>query len=276
MPVFENPLDETPLSRPMRRAWLPPDRRSAVYRRGNVVMRETGPWAPTVHSFLRHLERVGFAGSPRVVGTGFMADGRETLSYIEGEFVHPGPWTLEGAAALGRFILEFHNAARSFTPPPDAVWPPWFGRCLGGAERIIGHCDIAPWNIVSRHGVPVALIDWEVAGPIDPLIELAQACWLNAKLHDDIVAELDGLPPLVDRARQLNAMLDGYQLSTTRRVGFIDRMLDYIIHETAEQANEARVMPGSTDPEPLWALAWRARAAAWISRNQQVLYNAII
>jgi len=33
----------------------------------------------------------------------------------------------------------------------------------------------------------VALIDGELAGPVDPLVELAQACWLNAKLDDDVV-----------------------------------------------------------------------------------------
>jgi len=30
--------------------------------------------------------------------------------------------------------------------------------------------------------MPVALIDWEFAGPAEPLVELAQTCWLNAKL----------------------------------------------------------------------------------------------
>jgi aminoglycoside phosphotransferase (APT) family kinase protein len=35
---------------------------------------------------------------------------------------------------------------------------------------------------------PVAFINWETAGPVDPLVELAQLTWLNAKLHDDILA----------------------------------------------------------------------------------------
>jgi hypothetical protein len=42
----------------------------------------------------------------------------------------------------------------------------------------------------------VALIDWEWAGPVDPRIELAEVCWANAGLHDDIVAEREGLPSL--------------------------------------------------------------------------------
>ena len=41
--------------------------------------------------------------------------------------------------------------------------------------------DNAPWNIVARDGMPVAFIDWETAGPVDPLVELAQLAWLNAQ-----------------------------------------------------------------------------------------------
>ncbi|MFC1717675.1 phosphotransferase [Candidatus Poribacteria bacterium] len=254
----------------------------AVYRRGQVIVRETGPWTVAVHSLLRHLEDVGFAGSPRLVGSGFDAEGRETLSYIEGEFTQPGPWTLEGAAAVGQLLRELHEATASYHLAPDAIWGPWFGRPLGGPDRVIGHCDVVPWNIVARNGLPVALIDWDFAGPVDPLVELAQACWLNAKLHDDDVARRDGLPPLADRARQLRAMVDAYGLSTRQRSSFVDRIIEFVVHDTAEQANDAGVDPDTIDPEPVWgnkavvwALAWRARAAAWLLRHRSTLQNAL-
>jgi hypothetical protein len=54
-----------------------------------------------------------------------------------------------------------HRATASFRPPPGALWFPWHGRDLGGPGIVIGHCDAAPWNIVARRGLPVALIDWE-------------------------------------------------------------------------------------------------------------------
>lgn len=269
------PDEEIALTGPRRRAWLTGDERAVVYRRGDVVVREAGPWAPTIHSLLRHLEDAGFAASSRVVGSGFDADGRETLGYIEGEFTQPGPWTLEGAAAVGRMVRELHDATATFRPPPDAAWSPWLGRDLGGPARIISHCDVAPWNIVARDGLPVGLIDWELAGPVDPLVELAQACWLNAKLHDDIVAEREGLPPLAERARQLRAMVDAYGLSAGKRHGFVDRIVEFIVHDTAFQADDAEVTPDTTDPEALWGLAWRARAAAWILRHRRTLQNAL-
>jgi hypothetical protein len=169
--------------------------RTAVHRRGSVVIRAAGPWTPAVHALLRHLQEKGFAAAPRLAGPGLDQDGRELLTFIDGEFTQPGPWSLAGAAALGALLRDLHQATRTFRPPAAAVWFPWHGRDLGGPHKIIGHCDVAPWNIVARDGRPVALIDGETAGPVDPLVELAQLCWLNAKLHDDTVAQREHLPP---------------------------------------------------------------------------------
>lgn len=254
---------------------------TGVQRRGDIVLRPAAPWTPTVHSLLRHLEEVGFAGAPRVVGSGFTPDGRETLSYIEGEFTHPGPWSMEGAAGVGRLLRELHEATASYRPPPDAVWPPWFGRRLGGPDRVIGHCDVASWNIVARDCLPVALIDWETAGPVDPMVELAQACWLNGKLFDDVVAEREGLPSLEVRARQLRAIVDAYGLAAEQRRRLVDLIIGYAIHDTAETADEFDVTPDMVDPTPdgfplIWGLTWRARAAAWVYRNRDTLERALV
>ena len=120
-----------------------------------------------------------------------------------------------------------------------------------------------------------AKLRWDFAGPVDPLVELAQACWLNAKLHDDDVAKRDGLPPLAHRAKQLRAIVDSYGLSIKQRSGFVHRIIEFVIHDTAEQANDAGVTPDTADRETLWALAWRARAAAWLIRHRPTLQNAL-
>jgi len=251
--------------------------RTLVHRRGDVVIRDTGPWTPAVHLLLRHLEQVGFDAAPRLVGSGLDASGRETLTFIEGEFIQPGPWTTEGAAALGRLLRELHQATSTFHPPAGAVWFPWHGRDLGGPVKVIGHCDVAPWNIVARQRMPVALIDWETAGPVDPLVELAQLCWLNAKLHDDVVAELEGLPPAADRARHLAAIVDGYGLTTRQRHRFVDRIIELAICDTAFEADDAQVTPElTTHPIAMWAMAWRARSAAWIVRHRALLEAALV
>ena len=190
--------------------------RTVVARRGSVVVRETGPWASTVHSLLRHLEAVGFEGAPGVIGSGFDAQGREVLTYVEGEIMNPPPWTDDGIAGLGALLRRLHDATASYQPPTGAIWRPWFGRQVGTAD-IIGHCDAAPWNIISRQGQPVALVDWEVAGPVDRLTELAMAAWNNAQLYDDDVAEMNGLPDAAARIRQVRIFAEAYGLPRQRR-----------------------------------------------------------
>ena len=251
--------------------------RKAVFRRGKMLIKDADTATPAVHALLKHLEQAGFEAAPRVLGTGFDEQERETLSFIEGEFL-TGPWSLEASFEVGALLRRLHQATAHFTAPANAQWKPWFGRRLGTPSSF-GHCDFAPWNIVVRNATPYALIDWEDAGPIDPLVELAQACWLNAKLHDDRVAELEGLPNVNTRAQQLRAVVEGYGLAKYERVGFVDNIAEFVIFATAAEADAANIKIDTPldklDAQVPWALAWRARSAAWITKNRRVLQNAL-
>ena len=250
----------------------------AIFRKGDVIVKETGEWAPAVHALLSHLENEGFPASPRVIGSGFDDQGRETLSFISGDFIDPGPWSLDACFEIGMLLRNLHRATATFKPPPDAKWKEWYGRQLGETD-VFGHCDFASWNIVARHKMPFALIDWEYAGPVNALIELAQACWLNAKLHDDVVAEIEGLPPLQERALQLRAILDGYELPASQRVDFVSKIAEFVVFAAAHEADEAKLTIQTPieeiDQQVPWALAWRTRSARWIMKNRQTLQNAL-
>ena len=253
---------------------------TGVQRRGNVVLRPAAPWTPTVHSLLRHLERRRILR--RSAGRGFGICSRRSgdAHLYRGRVYAPRPVVHRGRGRGGTSAPEPTRGDGNIQPPPDAVWPPWFGRRLGGPNRIIGHCDVAPWNIVTRDGLPVALIDWETAGPVDPMIELAQTCWLNAKLFDDDVAEREGLPSLEVRACQLRAIVDAYGPTMSQRRRIVDLIIGYAIHDAAETADEFKVTPDMVEPMPdgfpiIWGLTWRVRAAAWVYRNRGALEKAI-
>ena len=245
--------------------------RSTVTRRGDVVFRAAAPWSATVLALLRHLEREGFAHAPRVIDSGFDVHGREMLSFVAGESPHPYPWGDDALPVLGEMLRQLHRATASFVPPEDAVWRPWFGRQIG-QPRVIGHCDTGAWNIIARDSRPVALIDWEVAGPVDPLTELAQAAWLNALLFDDDLAEELGLGSVAQRGRQVRLLLDGYGLPAAQRVGFVGLVRDFA---TRNAANELAQYDGAPDaPAPaelLAAVGWRTRSAAWLVRHHDLL-----
>jgi Phosphotransferase enzyme family len=250
-------------------------RHTQVERQGDVILRTAGPWTPTIHTLLRHLEEVGFTGAPHVVGSGFDEMGRETLSYFEGAPVHPEPWSLEAAAAVGRLLRQLHEATASYRPPPDAKWRRWFGRDLGGPAKIIGHCDVAPWNIVARHGRPVGLIDWDFAGPVDPYVDLAHTAWLNASLFSGDLAERSGLPAVHERLKALRAIVDAYGVEADKRAHLIDLIIDVAVCSIANDADEAGVTRATIQSDALWGMAWRSRSAAWMVQNRKDLNAAL-
>lgn len=246
--------------------------RTEVSRIGEVVHRSTGPWTASVHALLRFLAAEGCAFAPRVVGTGFDDKGRETLTFLSGASPHPGPWPEGAHFALGQMLADLHRLTRRFIPPENAIWRPWFGRSLGDGPRLIGHCDLGDWNILAQNGRPTAFIDWEQAGPVDPLVELAQLGWLNAHLFDDDLAARLGLADATSRAAHLGAIADGYGLPRAARAALVDTMIRLALHDTANEAIEAAITPDTTVAGVApWAMAWRARSAAWMDRNRAVL-----
>jgi hypothetical protein len=248
--------------------------RTIVLRRGDLVLREAGPWTSTVHALLRHLEAEGFKAAPRVIGSGFDEQGREMLSYVEGKVINPAPWSGEAMHCLGEMVRRLHDTTRSFAPPPDALWRPWFGRELG-TPSLIGHCDAAPWNIVSRDGLPVALIDWEAAGPVDHLTELAMIAWNNAQLYEDDVAAMNGLPEAAVRLRQVGLLADGYRLAAAERQLLADRIIAFAAESAANEVVEQAITPETSHAPRVWGIAWQTRSVAWLIRNRLELERAL-
>jgi hypothetical protein len=237
---------------------------------GDVVRRPVGPWTSTVHALLDHLERTGFTGSPHAVS----AHGEDVVTYIPGECVSPHAWGDEGVFQVGCLLRGLHDASASFVPPPRAAWHPWpFASDAPGA--IISHRDTGPWNIVARDGLPVAFIDWVTAGPTGRLAEIAATAWLNAQLHDDDIAERQGLPSARARAAQLRHFADGYRLAAANRQGVVTAMIEYAIRDSAAEAIQAGVTPEAGGSDALWAIAWRSRSAAWMVRHRALLENAM-
>lgn len=259
-----------------------------VVRRGELVLRERRPWSRTVIGLLRHFQRAGLLLAPQPVGDGFAADGREQLRYIHAASA-PRVWSEAGCYQLGVLLHEVHRLAAGYQPR-DAVWMPWWGRKLPGPNWLIGHGDVAPWNLLSHDGLPVALLDWDTAGPMSGAWDLAQAVWLNAQLHDDDVAADQGLPDAGERAHLARALCDGYRLDSAGRGGLVDRMIEVAVRTAAQEAMDAGVTSAGQEPRPmgllgggpaftdqalLWAVTWRTRSARWMLDNRQLLNRAL-
>jgi hypothetical protein len=184
-----------------------------------------GPWSPAVHEYLRHLEAAGFAGAPRVLGT---ENNREVLTFIDGDVAmdprwQPGhghrlpPYARTGTALCdaAKLIRQLHSAAAGFRPASTSYRcdprPPQPG-------EVISHGDLGPWNTVYRDEVPVAFIDWDSAGPLDPLAHLAAAAWTFVPLAPPGQLAEAGFDPVPDLAARLRAFVDAYGLRDRKAI----------------------------------------------------------
>ena len=242
-------------------------------REGHGILRPVGEHSPALHGFLRHLERKGFDGAPRVLR---VSPTEEVLSFIDGEVPAPpeppaGGWTVVSdarAASVGELLKRFHGAAVTFPPPSDALWR---GGFTPGCEwSAVCHNDPVVGNIVFRGEVAIALIDFDFAGPNEPLRDVAIAAQHWVPLADP--ADLIGGDARWDPVRRLSAMTDGYQLPHHRRVRLLDLVDDYL--EVGRRGVLARVEAGQERFVAFWeaGLGDRLqRALVWLRSEREAL-----
>jgi Phosphotransferase enzyme family len=228
---------------------------------GGTVRRPTGPWTPSVHALLRHLEARGFAGAPRVLGLD--EQGREVLTYLPGETVGTSrPWPAwvhsdQALAEVGHWLRGCHDAVADFVPPRWARWRtslrPW------RPGDIIGHNDAAPYNAVWRPAGAdpgksvrgddgpgerlVGFFDWDFAAPCPPIWDLAFVVFSWVPLHARDVVEAEGFTRFAERPRRLRLLLDGYGYT-----GTIHTVLEAIRSRMSEHARSLRELAAAGDP----------------------------
>jgi hypothetical protein len=154
-----------------------------VVRVGDTVRRPQTSASPAAHALLRHLEDVGFDGSPRYLGQD--EQGREILSFIDGDVAtapYP-PWALtdEALVSVVRLLRRYHQAVRSFDPG-GLQWLTAVPAAYRG--QLVSHNDPNLDNVVFRDGRAVALIDFDLAGPGSVLWDVALAARLWVPLRD--------------------------------------------------------------------------------------------
>lgn len=199
---------------------------SAVVRVGQTVRRTQTAASAAVHHLLGFLEEGGFTGAPRFLGID--DEDREILTFIEGAVgCAPYPlaatmWSDEALTSGARLLRSLHGAVRSYVPPEDAVWA--YARGRATETQLVCHNDIAPYNAVFRDGRVVGFIDWDLAGPADPISEIAHAAWYFVPICAPDDAYHAGVTDPSDAPERLRAFTDAYGL--TERSRLIQAMVD--------------------------------------------------
>lgn len=191
----------------------------AVTRQGDHVLRPSNAHTDTIHRFLRHLDRVGFAGASVPVGVD--DDGRERLHFVEGDVpLVPFPaWVQsdEALASIARLMRRFHDASVTYVPTPHDSWSDEMADPLpdGAADTVIGHNDVCLENVVFRDGEAVALLDFDFAAPTRPIFDLAAMARMCVPVDDDSCVRLGWSD--ADRPGRLRVVADAYGLDAEGR-----------------------------------------------------------
>ena len=223
-----------------------------IVRIGDTVRRPLRPFSLTVQAYLAHLRDAGFTGAPLPFGVD--EEGREVLSFVPGDVPrNPLPPETSGddvLVALARLIRALHEASAGWEPPSDAVWggtPASAGRPITDSTELVSHRDYYPGNVVFRDGLPVALIDFDLAKPTTRLYDIANALWYWAPLRDP----RDRSPAFADAdiPRRVAVFADAYGMTARHRVELAPFAVD-MAHRYHE---DSRV---SAELDPVFRKLW--------------------
>jgi hypothetical protein len=240
---------------------------SAAVKVGDTVRRRAGPWTPAVQALLQHLHRVGFDAAPEPLGID--EQGRAVLKFITGD-VHGGwpdpmpTWMYEDEITLvggARLLRRYHDLLSSFTPPRDARW-----RIVApGRHEVICHNDWAPYNALFDAHRPIAMLDWDSAGPGSRVWDVAWSAYTWVPLYPEPNAK-DPVLPLPVRASRLARFCAAYRGVESSEVletlvGQLDFLADFI------QSEADKGDPGFAKLAA-WNMPARTRARAALLRDQ--------
>ena len=234
---------------------------AGVVRVGDTVRRSAGPWTPVVHDLLAYLADHSYP-APRPLGID--EEGREILTFIPGNCVHPNNLAfLDTDAAMrrvGKLIAEYHRAQAGFGSPVDAPWRSE-GRDPTGSTEIIAHNDLAPWNLIVGPTTWV-FIDWDLAAPGRRMWDLAWA------LHSFVGLWPDSTLTHSDTVGRIAAFCDGAEVDITDR----PHLLDVVVERTRHHAEMLRSR--AHDGDALYQrMVAEGHAATWEQGSDHVAAN---
>jgi hypothetical protein len=179
-----------------------------VEREGDTVLRDAGPWTPTVHRWLRHLALAGVEGIPQPLG---VEGGRERLTFLHGDVpVYPLPdwiWADDVLVQAGRRLRELHEASVGFALD-GAIWQ----SPTKVPAEVICHNDFAPHNLVFADGRLTGVIDVDMCSPGPRIWDLAYLATRAVPLTGSTPA---GAPGMDDARRRVELLLGAYGSDAT-------------------------------------------------------------
>jgi hypothetical protein len=248
-----------------------------VVRVGSTIRRPFGPNGPAVAAFLSHLDAAGFTGVPRFHGRD--TEGRGIFDFVAGDVdrdTNPA-WArstdglLESVARLQR---QLHDAARSFTSPPDAQWDDGLAAPARWRTSLVSHNDLCVSNVVVREGTAAAFIDFDFAAPTHSLWDVAVALrhWVPVKatIDDEPTSRLG-----LDQVARFRSYCEAYGASAADRALIVEMLGVFLDQALVNMRSKFEA------GLPAYVEVWvngrypeqNRRSRAWIAENAQRLVH---
>jgi aminoglycoside phosphotransferase (APT) family kinase protein len=142
---------------------------------------------------------------------------------------------------VAHWLRRYHAAVADFVPSPSSYWRE---RAEWKPGMIIAHNDPAPYNAVWNSDGLVGFVDWDMAGPITPELDVAWVAFSWTPLHAPHVVAAEGFTDLPSRPRRLSQFLHDYNWQ-----GTLTDILDLIAERLTLQLN---VMTRTATDDPTY------------------------
>ncbi len=217
----------------------------SVVRKGMTVRRQQHRCSDSVHELLDHLRRQGYRYSPAFLGIDEL--GREILEFIPADTGAFGyVWQSDSILqAIAHMLREYHQATAGF----DFTACEWlYSYPDSSRHEVVCHNDFAPYNMLFKDRQPVAIIDFDLAGPGPRLRDLAYAAYWCVPLSFNS-AELRGYTQsdISAGSRRLRAFCQAYNTKDYQQL--FDLVAEVLLHMSCRDSIEA--MLGNQTAEKL-------------------------
>ncbi|MEM7130764.1 MAG: aminoglycoside phosphotransferase family protein [Chloroflexota bacterium] len=205
---------------------------ASVVRIGNTVRRHMTSASPAIHQLLLHLESKGFAGSPRFLGID--EKNREILSFVDGDTGIPTSiWQrYDALIAAANLLRAYHDATLDFTFCEHPVWA--YSYPLTEHHEVICHNDFAPYNFVYNSGRPIAVIDFDLAGPGPRLRDVAYAAYWIVPLSFNSTDQLEFVQAdLKNGSHRLHLFCETYGIPVGEEL--LNMIAEVLAHMSSEE-----------------------------------------